>query len=77
MIARIDKRALGLNPFFIGIETDELGSEVVVGGGVIGLELGSVYCRLGSEVTVVEFLDRVTPTMDIESSAAFKKILTK
>jgi len=44
---------------------------VVVGGGVIGLELGSVYCRLGSDVTVVEFLDRVTPTADIETSAAF------
>ena len=50
---------------------------VVVGGGVIGLELGSVYCRLGSDVTVVEFLDRVTPTADIETSAAFQKILKK
>ena len=50
---------------------------VVVGGGVIGLELGSVYSRLGTEVTVVEFLDRITPTMDGEVSKAFQKLLSK
>ncbi|OYY02518.1 MAG: dihydrolipoyl dehydrogenase, partial [Acidocella sp. 35-58-6] len=50
---------------------------VVIGGGVIGLELGSVWRRLGAEVTVVEFLDRITPTMDSEISTAFQKILAK
>jgi dihydrolipoamide dehydrogenase len=50
---------------------------VVIGGGVIGLELGSVWRRLGSQVTVVEFLDRITPTMDNESSTQFLKILKK
>jgi len=44
---------------------------IVVGGGVLGLELGSVYSRLGSEVTVVEFLDRITPTSDLETAQAF------
>ncbi len=39
---------------------------VVIGAGVIGLELGSVYARLGTEVTVVEFLDAITPGMDGE-----------
>lgn len=41
---------------------------VVIGGGVIGLEMGSVYKRLGTEVTVVEFMERVCPTMDGEMS---------
>lgn len=50
---------------------------IVVGGGVIGLELGSVYKRLGSEVTVVEFLDKITPTLDNEISTQFRKILEK
>ncbi|GBQ25689.1 dihydrolipoyl dehydrogenase [Acidiphilium acidophilum] len=50
---------------------------VVIGGGYIGLELGSVWRRLGAEVTVVEFLDRLVPTMDGEIAAAFQKILTK
>ncbi|ROU01167.1 dihydrolipoyl dehydrogenase [Histidinibacterium lentulum] len=50
---------------------------VVIGGGVIGLELGSVYSRLGAEVTVVEFLDTITPTMDAEVSKQFQKILAK
>ena len=49
----------------------------VIGGGVIGLELGSVWRRLGAEVTVVEFLDRITPSMDVELSASFAKILAK
>src|SRR6202012_2584588 len=49
----------------------------VVGAGVIGLELGSVWRRLGSEVHVVEFLDRVTPGIDLEVSKAFQRILTK
>ncbi|MEM9262712.1 MAG: dihydrolipoyl dehydrogenase [Pseudomonadota bacterium] len=50
---------------------------VVVGGGVIGLELGSVWRRLGAEVTVVEFLDRILPTMDGEVSKQFTRILKK
>ena len=41
---------------------------VVVGGGYIGLEMGSVWSRLGSEVKVVEFLDHITPGMDKEIS---------
>ena len=50
---------------------------LVVGAGVIGLELGSVWKRLGAEVTVVEFLDRITPGMDLEISKAFQRILAK
>jgi dihydrolipoamide dehydrogenase len=50
---------------------------VVIGAGVIGLELGSVYARLGSEVQVVEFLDHITPGMDAEVSRQFQKLLTK
>ena len=42
------------------------GHMVVIGGGVIGLELGSVWRRLGAQVTVVEFLDKIVPTMDVE-----------
>jgi len=53
------------------------GKLVVVGAGVIGLELGSVWRRLGAEVTVVEFLDRITPTVDGEISTAFQRILKK
>ena len=53
------------------------GKLLVVGAGVIGLELGSVWGRLGAEVTVVEFLDRVTPGVDLEVSKAFQRILTK
>lgn len=50
---------------------------VVVGGGVIGLELGSVYARLGTEVTVIEFMDGITPGQDMEVARQFQKILTK
>ncbi|MEM1103489.1 MAG: dihydrolipoyl dehydrogenase [Pseudomonadota bacterium] len=50
---------------------------VVVGGGYIGLEMGSVWRRLGAEVTVVELLDRITPGMDGEVSKAFQRILKK
>jgi len=50
---------------------------VVVGAGVIGLELGSVYARLGSEVTVLEYLDQITPGMDLEICKAFQKLLAK
>jgi len=50
---------------------------IVIGGGYIGLEMGSVWSRLGSKVTVVEYLDFITPGMDREISNEFKKILTK
>jgi dihydrolipoamide dehydrogenase len=50
---------------------------VVIGAGVIGLELGSVYNRLGADVTVVEFLDVVTPGMDAEVQKTFQRILKK
>jgi dihydrolipoamide dehydrogenase len=52
-------------------------SLVVVGAGVIGLELGSVWRRLGAQVTVVEFLDRIVPGTDTEVAKAFEKTLTK
>lgn len=50
---------------------------IVIGAGVIGLELGSVYSRLGSDVEVIEFLDHVAPGMDKEVQAAFEKLLGK
>jgi dihydrolipoamide dehydrogenase len=50
---------------------------VVIGAGVIGLELGSVYSRLGAEVQVIEFLDHVTPGMDAEVSKVFQRTLKK
>ena len=50
---------------------------IVVGAGVIGLEMGSVYARLGTEVTVVEFLDHITPGMDKEVQRNLQKILKK
>jgi len=53
------------------------GHLVVVGAGIIGLELGSVWGRLGSKVTVVEFLDRITPGIDAEVAKTFQRILKK
>ncbi|MDC0036701.1 dihydrolipoyl dehydrogenase [bacterium] len=50
---------------------------VVVGGGVIGVELGSVYARLGAKVTVVEFMDRLIPTMDKDLGKALQRSVTK
>ncbi len=50
---------------------------VVIGGGYIGLEMGSVWRRLGAKVTVVEYLDRITPGMDGEVSKQFQRILEK
>jgi dihydrolipoamide dehydrogenase len=50
---------------------------VIIGGGYIGLEMGSVWQRLGSKVTVVEFFDRIVPAMDEEVGKAFKKVLEK
>tara|TARA_X000001036_G_scaffold157482_1_gene149538 strand:- start:3464 stop:4867 length:1404 start_codon:yes stop_codon:yes gene_type:complete len=50
---------------------------LVIGGGYIGLEMGSVWSRLGAEVTVIEYLDCITPGMDREISKEFQKILNK
>ena len=61
-----------------GLELEKVpGHLVVIGGGYIGLELGSVWRRLGAEVTVVEFLPRILPTMDGEVARAFERILTR
>lgn len=49
----------------------------VIGAGVIGLELGSVYARLGAEVTVIEYLDAITPGMDAEVQKTFQRTLKK
>ena len=48
---------------------------IVIGAGVIGLELGSVFRRMGSEVTVIEFLDRICPGSDLEVSKSLLKSL--
>jgi len=53
------------------------GKLLIIGAGVIGLELGSVWKRLGAEVTVVEYLDRILPGMDAEVSKSFQRILEK
>ncbi|NTT84794.1 dihydrolipoyl dehydrogenase [Tabrizicola fusiformis] len=50
---------------------------VVIGAGVIGLEMGSVYARLGAQVTVVEYLEAITPGMDGEVAKSFQRILSK
>ncbi len=50
---------------------------VVIGAGVIGLEMGSIYSRLGAEVTVIEYLDATTPGMDAEVQKTFQRILKK
>ena len=52
-------------------------SMVVIGAGVIGLEMGSVYARLGTEVTVVEYLDAITPGMDGDTAKTFQRILSR
>jgi len=52
-------------------------SLVVIGAGVIGLEMGSVYARLGAKVTVIEYLDAITPGMDAEVQKTFQRILKK
>ncbi|HYZ31200.1 MAG TPA: dihydrolipoyl dehydrogenase [Crenalkalicoccus sp.] len=61
-----------------GLELDRVpGHLVVIGGGYIGLELGSVWHRLGAEVTVIEFLDRIVPGMDGEVGKTFERVLTR
>ncbi|MGI9169860.1 MAG: dihydrolipoyl dehydrogenase [Caulobacteraceae bacterium] len=53
------------------------GSLIIIGAGIIGLELGSVWRRLGAAVTVVEFLDRICPGMDAETAKTFQRLLVK
>jgi dihydrolipoamide dehydrogenase len=53
------------------------GSLIVIGAGVIGLELGSVWRRLGAKVTVVEFLDRITPGLDLETAKTLQRSLSR
>ncbi len=53
------------------------GSLIVIGAGVIGLELGSVWRRLGSKLTVVEFLDHITPGLDMETAKTLQRSLTR
>lgn len=53
------------------------GHFVVIGGGYIGLEMGSVWRRLGAKVTVIEYADRIVPAMDVEVAQAFSKVLKK
>src|SRR5690606_29971714 len=53
------------------------GKLVVIGAGVIGLELGSVWRRLGAEVTVIEYLDRILPGMDGGAAKQFQRLLQK
>ncbi|MBV9654845.1 MAG: dihydrolipoyl dehydrogenase [Acetobacteraceae bacterium] len=61
-----------------GLELDAVPKRlVVIGGGYIGLELGSVWRRLGADVTVVEFLDRIVPAMDAEIAKTFQRILER
>ncbi len=61
-----------------GLELDAVPKRmVVIGGGYIGLELGSVWRRLGAEVMVVEFLDRLVPGMDTEIGKTFERVLGK
>jgi len=61
-----------------GLELDAVPKRLtVIGAGYIGLELGSVWRRLGAEVTVIEFLDRIVPGMDTEVAKSFERILTR
>ena len=60
------------------LELDKVPARMaVIGGGVIGLEMGSVWSRLGAKVTVIEYSDRIVPSMDMDISKEFKKILEK
>ena len=67
----------------IGTSTEALSyksvpeSLIVIGAGFIGLELGSVWARLGAKVTVLEYLDRILPGIDLELATAMQKIITK
>jgi dihydrolipoamide dehydrogenase len=60
-----------------GMTMSRTADAIIIGAGVIGLEMGSVYARLGTQVTVVEYLDAITPGMDAEVAKSFQRILTK
>jgi dihydrolipoamide dehydrogenase len=76
-------KGVELDGEFVGTSTEALSYAavpkklVVIGAGVIGLELGSVWSRLGAQVTVVEYLDRILPGMDAELALEAKKVLAK
>ncbi len=72
----IDEKRIVSSDGAIALDTVP-GRLVVIGGGVIGLELGSVWQRLGAQVTVVEFFDRILPTMDGEVSKQMQRIMSK
>jgi len=72
----IDEKRIVSSDGAIALDTVP-GRLVVIGGGVIGLELGSVWQRLGAQVTVVEFFDRILPTMDGEVSKQMQRIMGK
>ncbi|KAA2236853.1 dihydrolipoyl dehydrogenase [Salinarimonas soli] len=72
----IDERTVVSSTGALTLETVP-GKLLVIGAGVIGLELGSVWRRLGAEVTVVEYLDRILPGMDVEIGKQFQRILGK
>ena len=72
----VDGRGIFLTDQLVGLE--ELPHElIVVGAGVIGLEMGSVWARLGTEVTEVEYLDRILPGTDTEVAALARKLFEK
>ena len=72
----VDERTVVTSTGALELETVP-GHLVVIGGGVIGLELGSVWRRLGAKVTVIEFLDRILPGMDDEVAKSFQRVLQK
>ena len=73
---KVDGKTVGTSTEAIAY-TEVPGHLVVIGAGAIGLELGSVWSRLGAKVTVLEFLDRILPGMDAEISAEAQRILAK
>src|SRR5262249_56136140 len=70
-----EERGVGVGGGVVGGKVG--GKVLVIGAGVIGLELGSVWRRLGAEVLVVEFLDRILPGMDNEVCRQFQRLLEK
>lgn len=72
----VDERTIVSSTGALGLERVP-GHLAVIGGGYIGLELGSVWRRLGAKVTVIEVLDRIVPTMDGEVAKTFQRILAK
>lgn len=74
----VDNAAMKIVDSTGALEISEVPAKMaVIGGGVIGLEMGSVWARLGSEVTVIEFLDRICPAMDLELTKKFQQTLKK